>query len=61
MVTGIGRALALQLAASGSRLTLAAIDAAALEATVKLLLGFMFVWNMIGALLCNAGDGLFPR
>lgn len=35
--SGIGRALALQLAASGSRLVLADIDAASLEATVKLL------------------------
>ncbi len=35
--SGIGRALALQLAASGSRLALADIDAAGLEATVKLL------------------------
>ena len=35
--SGIGRALALQLAASGSRLALADIDAESLKATVKLL------------------------
>ena len=35
--SGIGRALALQLAASGSRLALADIDAEGLKATVKLL------------------------
>ena len=35
--SGIGRALALQLAASGAHLALADIDAAGLEATVKLL------------------------